>query len=103
MPIVSVLPAEPVYASPTATGFTVMVTVAVLEVWPGVSLSLYVNVSMPLKPAFGVYVNEPSALTVSVPWVGPLTIVFLVSPTPRSFASTPVARSGGQRGASELW
>src|SRR6516225_5399459 len=66
---------------------TLMVTVAVDE-WPDPSVIVYVNESVPLKPALGVYVNLPlvakSAAGVMLP--PPLVVVeatdqVLVSPT----------------------
>jgi len=57
------------------------------------SLTLYVNMSSPQKPSFGVYVNEPSGFSVSVPFKGSVT-TFAVSGLPSgsvSFAKTPGA------------
>ena len=50
---------------------TVSVTVAVFDV-SRPSVDTYVNTSVPLKSALGVYVNEPSAFSTSVPWEGRL-------------------------------
>src|SRR2546425_502565 len=83
------------------TAVTVRVTVAtLLSAVP--SLALYVKLSVPLKLAAGLYVNEPFALRVSVPWIGPLTgrgvpTVRLSPSTSVSLARTPGAAtvSGG--------
>ncbi len=84
-------------ASSTATGAsftasTVIVTVATFEP-SGPSLDWYVNESVPLKSALGVYTNEPLALSVSVPLVGPATNIAVIgSPsTSLSLVSTPGA------------
>ncbi len=37
------------------------------------SFTLYVNESLPTYPAAGVYQNEPSPLSATPPWLGPLT------------------------------
>ena len=58
------------------------------------SVALYVNVSVPKKFAFGMYWNEPSAFSVSVPLAGALigrgvaTVIGFVS---TSLVSTPGA------------
>ena len=51
------------------TPCTVMVTVAV-EVRPLASLMPYVNVSVPINPLLGVYLNDPFSLTTAVPDFG---------------------------------
>ena len=54
----------------SSTELTVIVTVAV-SVSPSASVMVYVNESVPLKSAFGVYTNTPSAVSVTVPLDGP--------------------------------
>src|SRR5258707_11913091 len=61
-------------SSDVATKVTVMVTVAMLESRKP-SLALYVNVSVPLKPGFGVYVNEPLLLSERTPLVVVVTSI----------------------------
>ncbi len=55
------------------------------------SLTVYWNASLPLKWVFGVYVNEPSALRATVPFVvGVDRVACRTSPsTSLSFSSTP--------------
>ena len=55
----------------SSTLATVIVTVAV-SVSPSASVIVYVNESVPLKSAFGVYTNTPSEVSVTVPFDGPL-------------------------------
>src|SRR5437762_4294807 len=87
----------------TGTSFTaliVIVTVAVFEVFGSglpfvvpLSVTLYVNESMPFAFAFGVYVSAPFALRFAVPFVGFVNFV-AVSVLPSasvSFVSTPGA------------
>ena len=58
----------------SSTLATVMTTVAV-SVSPSASVMVYVNESVPLKSAFGVYTNTPSAVSVTVPFYTPLTLL----------------------------
>ena len=53
----------------------VNVTVATLEVAPSSSVTVYVKLSVPLKPGSGVYVKLPSAFSVSEPSVTSATTV----------------------------
>jgi hypothetical protein len=74
-----------------AAAFTVMLTVAVLpSAVP--SLALYVKLSGPLYPAVGVYVKEPLAFSVTVPWAGSVTFT-AVSESP--FVSVSLPRTPG--------
>lgn len=50
------------------------------------SVAVYVKVSVPVKPAFGVYENVPSALTVTVPLAGLVCRTTAVAP--KSLRST---------------
>ncbi len=52
---------------------------------------MYVNESVPLKCALGVYVNAPSAFSVSTPFVGDVCTATLreSASTSLSFARTP--------------
>src|SRR5262249_48730584 len=71
---------------------TAIVTVPTL-VPPCPSLAVYVKLSSPLKVLLGVYVDEPSALTVAVPFAR-LVVLGAVSWWPSgsvSLASTPGA------------
>ena len=74
------------------TALITIVTVATFES-RAPSLALYVKLSVPLKLAAGVYAKLPSALSVSVPFAGPLTsaAVCVALSTSVSFASTPGA------------
>jgi hypothetical protein len=80
-------PAAVVIESSTVLGCTVTRTMPV-EVLPSASVAVYVKVSGPDQPSFGVYVYEPSACRSTVPWRGSSSIVAL-RPVPWSFASTP--------------
>jgi hypothetical protein len=80
-------PATVVIESSTVLGCTVTRTMPV-EVFPSASVAVYVKVSGPDQPSFGVYVYEPSACRSTVPWSGCSSIV-AVRPMPWSFASTP--------------
>ena len=75
----------------SATGVTVMVTVARLEV-DTASLAWYVNVSVPFQLATGTYAKLPSALNVKLAaWAGLVSLVAVsVSPSRSvSLWSTP--------------
>ena len=54
--------------------FTVTFTVDT-AVPPRPSMTVTVKLSLPVKPAFGVYVQVPSVFTVTVPFVGLLPFV----------------------------
>jgi hypothetical protein len=78
--------------SSVAVGRTTTVTVAVAGV-PDRSTTVYSKVSVPEKPAAGVYVYVPVApSSSSEPWPGVVCAVTL-RPSPRSLPSSPVARS----------
>src|SRR3954454_24321922 len=56
---------------PPTTAFTVTVTAAGADVLPDSSLTVYVNVSVPVNPDFGVYTSWPNCRsTVTVPLAG---------------------------------
>ena len=56
------------------TDVTVIVIVAVFDVNPPLSLTVYVTVAVPLKFKFGVKVTTPLVFTVNVPFA----VVFVV-------------------------
>ena len=84
-------------SEPEAPGdVTSMLTVARFEPCCE-SLAAYSKLSVPTKPVSAVYVNEPSAFIVTVPFAGVVTLgssTLNVSPSASpSFASTPPAAS----------
>ena len=78
------------------TGATVMLIVSLIQTTPGVPASQIetTTTSVPVNPAFGVYVNVPSALITIVPFDGPLTgVVFAVSGVPSGSESPASVKS----------
>jgi hypothetical protein len=70
----------------------VIVTVAGVDTSPvTVSFASYVNESVPRKPLFGVYVNDPSGFSARLPLEGPDTSTAFIASEfgAESFASTP--------------
>src|SRR5436189_296450 len=63
----------PLATGASFTAVTAMLTVATPESAVP-SLAMYVKLSVPLNTASGVYSNEPSRFSVSVPCIGPSTI-----------------------------
>ena len=64
-----------------AIALTVTVTVAAFDAAPSLSLTVYVNVSVPIKAESGVYVTVPSALGTALPLVGMVTTFTVVGST----------------------
>ena len=71
------------------TSLTVIDTVATLELRVvSASFAVYVKLSEPANPRFGVYTNEPLALNATVPFAGPLA-TFAVTTGLSSSVSLP--------------